>query len=625
MKPNQARLFAVFCVLALAGGVAFLRRAPSETKIVEVKSEDEEAIAPATVEVVPAALRSMETIVAAQGILSPGQGASARVAPPVAGRLVSVLVREGQSVRAGQLIALLDNRAAQAQTGSAVAAVEAAQADVNQADLATNATQSDVSNAVRAANLTLAATRQTSAATIRQAREALQQAENDLQRARILAKAPDVQGAVEQARLTISSAQADRDSAVQQAQNAFAQAQTDLEKTKAGARPQEIALAQRAVESAKATRDRAATEVERVKFLFDKGIKPRRDLDDAQTALRVAEAGLQSAQDALNLVQAGARTEDVQAAQLRVEGARQASEAAKTSGEAKINEANAALTLAQKNVGQAARARPEDVRAAGLKVQAARTALAQSQKSGDSQIAGAQAALDAARAGQVQIGVKAADAQAKRAAVRAKQADVSAAQATAATLELRAPLSGLVTKLNLNPGDIADTTAPVAEIANTHALDLMANLPAETGASLRVGQRARVALESAPGRTFPAVVWSIGQIDPQSGLLSVRLTLFESSGALKIGALGTAQIVVSKRVLAVAVPKIAVVSRAGKPVVFVVKGEKASQRAVVVGDEKNGWIEIRSGLNVGESVIRLGQHELEDGGAVKVSGQKAGD
>ena len=68
---------------------------------------------PVTVELSPAEVRPMETTVSAQGTLAPGQGAIARVAPVVAGRLVSVRVREGDRVTAGEVIALVDSRVAQ--------------------------------------------------------------------------------------------------------------------------------------------------------------------------------------------------------------------------------------------------------------------------------------------------------------------------------------------------------------------------------------------------------------------------------------------------------------------------------------------------------------------------------
>ncbi len=56
--------------------------------------------------------------------------------------------------------------------------------------------------------------------------------------------------------------------------------------------------------------------------------------------------------------------------------------------------------------------------------------------------------------------------------------------------------------------------------------------------------------------------------------------------------------------------------------IFVMKSDKAEQREITVGAAQNGFVEIRSGLKLGENVIRLGQYELEDGAEVKLAGKK---
>src|SRR5207244_3867862 len=127
--------------------------------------------------------------------VAPAQGTSARVAVAVAGRLMEVRVREGDAVRAGQVVAIVDNRPQQAQARSAAAALTASESQARGAALAAEAAASDQRNAVA------------------------------------------------QARLNLESAILDRDTAVKQARAALSAAETDLQKTRAGARPQEMAQA----------------------------------------------------------------------------------------------------------------------------------------------------------------------------------------------------------------------------------------------------------------------------------------------------------------------------------------------------------------------------------------------
>jgi len=620
---NPRRLWIVAGVLSLLAIGGFLRSrrtvAPTAVAASDAAPADKSAD-PIPVEVSSAVLRPVETLVSAKGTLVPAQGASARVAVVSPGRLTRVLVAEGDRVVQGQLLAIVDNRGAQAASQSAQAALTASQADAQSALLAIRAAQTDQRNALRQAQLGLSSAITERDGAVRQAQIALRSAQSDQRKAQVGARARDVSNALQQARLALRAARIDRDASVKAARNALVSAQTDLSKLRAGARPQEVRQAQAAVSQAQATRDRAATEVERVQFLFDKGIKAKRELDDAQTALRVADASLKSAQDALSLVQAGTRIEDIQAGELRVSGAREALSAAGQSGDAKVVQAQAALGLAQNNLGQAALQRPEDVRAAALRVSAAQDALNQAQQNGDAKIAGARAALQAASQGAVQIAAKAQDARSKQAIAASKQADLQSAQVAATSAEVRAPLAGVISRRLLNPGDMADPATPVVEISNPTTLNLLANLSGEAGANVQQGMTARVSISGAPNRIFPGQVVSVGQIDPQTNLLSVRIAVPNPSGLLKVGAFATADILLARKAAAVTVPKAALLSRDGQGVVLVAGADgRAHQKTVKTGTETGGTVEIASGLRPGERVISVGAYQLDDGAPIKIA------
>lgn len=476
---------------------------------------------PVAVETAKVSVRPVETIVTAQGTLSPGQGASAQVAAVVAGRITSIPVREGDRVAAGQVVATLDARSADAQAHSAAAALTAARAQARSAQVSATAAAADQANAER------------------------------------------------QARLALDAARLDRASAIQNAGTALQSAETDLAKISAGARPQEVAQAEQAVRQAQATRDRAATELDRVKFLYDKGVDAKRQLDDAQTALDVAQSGLASAKAQASLVRAGARAEDVRAAELRVK--------------------------------------------------AAREMLSQAQRTGDAHVAQSRAALRQAVQGGLQVAAKRQDAVSMQEQTAQKSAELAAAQAAASTTVLRAPISGVVIHRSANPGDIADPAAPILEIADPGELNLVASLPVEQGASVHPGERVRVDSE---GQAVGGRVLSVGAVDPQTNLLSVRIAVSNPSGKLRPGAFATAKIVVHTDPRGLVIPNTAVVSREGKSVVFTVSADgTAHERTVTLGSEQDGETEVRSGLKPGERVIRLGQYELSDGARVKPVGE----
>lgn len=446
----------------------------------EKDSADAPSQAPVVVDVAPVSIHPMDTIVSAQGTLTSAQGKSARIAVVSSCRLLTVRVREGDHVAAGEVVATVDGSIQQAQARGAESAFRASKIQADQAAQAVHTTALDHETSVKVARLELKV------------------------------------------------------------------AETELRKLRRGPRPQEVAQGEQSVNQAKATHDRAVTELERVKYLHEKGIVAKRQLDDAQTAVSVAKSALETAKAQVSLLREGAHPDDVHTAELRVETAR--------------------------------------------------------------------ATLQQAERGALNIAEKQKEAEAAKESMNQKNADLSAAMTAASYSELRSPVSGVVTRRTLNPGDMADPSTPVLEIADLKSLNLSASVPADQGSAIRGGMPVRLTVSGLSAGSIVGRVLDVGQIDPQSGLLAVRISMPNPGGILRVGAFATAEIIVRTNPGAVVVPKETVISRDGKSIVFVAGSDGiAHQREVKAGVEENGLVEIESGLQAGENVIRLGQYELTDG------------
>jgi RND family efflux transporter MFP subunit len=71
-----------------------------------------------------------------------------------------------------------------------------------------------------------------------------------------------------------------------------------------------------------------------------------------------------------------------------------------------------------------------------------------------------------------------------------------------------------------------------------------------------------------------------------------------------------------KNVLAIS--RDAVLSKDGKKVVYVVNNAEAKEKTVTIGINTDKYLEITSGLSIGEDVVVLGNYELEDGMKIRV-------
>lgn len=108
---------------------------------------------------------------------------------------------------------------------------------------------------------------------------------------------------------------------VAQAKANFTAAQAKLAGLKAGNRPQQVAQAVAAANSAEATLDNAQKVYERTKTLYYQGALSAQQMDAAQAALEVAQAQYAAANQSASLAAEGTRQEDIEAAEAQVEQA----------------------------------------------------------------------------------------------------------------------------------------------------------------------------------------------------------------------------------------------------------------------------------------------------------------
>ncbi len=182
------------------------------------------------------------------------------------GRLTEVLVREGDIVKAGQVLARVDETDLRSQLRSSEAAVTSARARLEQAQAAYSQQLAQSEASIDSAQAALIQQTSTSAAQVRSAESKLASAKEALA--------------------------------------------TVLE----GARPEERKQTEAALASAEATYRKAESDLQRYKKLHDAGAISDAEYDKYVNAREVAQADLNSKRAALRLQQEGNRRQDVQQA-----------------------------------------------------------------------------------------------------------------------------------------------------------------------------------------------------------------------------------------------------------------------------------------------------------------------
>jgi membrane fusion protein, multidrug efflux system len=196
--------------------------------------------------------------------------------------------------------------------------------------------------------------------------------------------------------------------------------------------------------------------------------------------------------------------------------------------------------------------------------------------------------------------------------------ELESAKLAVANAIVKAPISGTVTRLDLQKGKYIQANAAFGEITDLSELECVIYVPEKDIFRLRESQPADVSSESLES-SFPAAVKRINPvIDRTSGTAKAYLSLKDPERRLRPGMFVDVSIVLEPHDKALLVPKRALVFDEGRPGVFVKKGEEAKWSELELGFQEKDIAEVMKGALEGDEVIVVGQSGLKDGTKVKV-------
>ena len=197
------------------------------------------------------------------------------------------------------------------------------------------------------------------------------------------------------------------------------------------------------------------------------------------------------------------------------------------------------------------------------------------------------------------------------------------AEAQLAALQVIAPLSGTVTRLNATPGEAVDVNTTVAEVVDLNRLAVSVQIPAAAAPDLKAGEEVRVLAEP-PATATVSFVSPV--VDPKTGTVLARALLPAASG-LRPGQFAQLKIITAVHTDCLAAPDESVVTDIdGHSRIAVVRGDEATQIPVQTGFRENGWVEVAgSGLKEGDAVVTVGAYGLPDKVKIQVAHPSANE
>ena len=215
-----------------------------------------------------------------------------------------------------------------------------------------------------------------------------------------------------------------------------------------------------------------------------------------------------------------------------------------------------------------------------------------------------------------------------RTRVNTAQAEVAQARSALQLAELnlhdalaRAPVAGAIQTRTVQTGQYVQPGAILATLVRRDPLLLRFQVPEQDAVSLRPGIGVTFAVRDSQRRYSARITHVAESADLSSRMVAVTAQIDDvEREQLRAGAFAQVAVTVGEAVQAAVVPQIAVRPSERGFLAFVVADGVAKERIVTLGMRTaQGQVEIRSGLQPGESLVVRGAEALYDGATVKVS------
>jgi len=210
--------------------------------------------------------------------------------------------------------------------------------------------------------------------------------------------------------------------------------------------------------------------------------------------------------------------------------------------------------------------------------------------------------------------------QVKPAAIAAARAALASAQEQYNNTLIKSPISGVVTAVNVDPGELASPASPtpIVTVVNLSKVVVKAAVTENQINAIKRGQKVPVLISAVSATPITGTITNIAlAADPVSKAYPIKVQIDNPELKLKPGMFAEVQLTGEKKE-ALIIPKEAVVKIDSRDNVWVVNDNKAVSRPVTVGASDGNNIEIKDGLKEGEQVVVLGQDSLQDNAKVAV-------
>jgi membrane fusion protein (multidrug efflux system) len=205
--------------------------------------------------------------------------------------------------------------------------------------------------------------------------------------------------------------------------------------------------------------------------------------------------------------------------------------------------------------------------------------------------------------------------------LRKSEADYDIARIKLQRAEIRAPFTGVIAQLDIDPGEVVAPGQPIARLVKLDPVVISVAVSDRDVVHLRAGQSANVHLDAFPEGAAGRIARVFPVADINTRAFTVEVEVPNPSRLLLPGMIARIQLDVEVAEQVITLPQDVVVTTRTETGVFILDGNKARWRPVVLGHIVRDQVMIDDGLIEGDIVVTTGHRSLADGDVLIVARQ----
>lgn len=181
------------------------------------------------------------------------------------------------------------------------------------------------------------------------------------------------------------------------------------------------------------------------------------------------------------------------------------------------------------------------------------------------------------------------------------------------------PLRGVVGRVYVDIGSNVTIQTPVVLVVNMDKVKINLDIPEKYLPKVSLGQIAKINVDSYPDKEFQGIATKISPVlDLATRTAPIEIIIENKFHLLQSGMFAKVSLVIQEYKNVPVIFKEAIMGKEPNLYVYVIEGNKAILKKVILGLRQGPYYQVAEGLKQGDFVVIMGQQRLSDGIGVTV-------